>query len=549
MTLTFPKFGYNPVTGEWNDSLKGVYCWSAVNFREAAPDVMTPSTWSLLWVYLNVTFPVHVPGGHLVGGNIAGRLYFNLSVITSLYHAVGRDAQNEKFGDLLGSLPENMDIPYLPFSAWSVIWHVLPGIIKDHALTFRDSRTFSDYISYLPERCREFQLRIDQCTDATDLLNLLKSSLLPERLRNLRMLRSMTILLSESATKLKLDLTRLVGDTEAGALLSNMSGQSGDLECLGPLIGLSRVKNGKMSPEEYMERYGHRGPHEVELMAPRPNEDPDWLEKRMADFNESKVDVETLLAMQRAEAKAAWQRFEINFPDKVNIFRHRLTQVAAAEKNREAIRSESTRMLQIIRQFLLKVGNVTGTGNDIFFLTLDEVAGFLSGDRLPLSYIPARCEMHRRYSDLPPYPPIIYGHFDPFAWAANSNHRSDTYDARQGYDVPLQNAASSTIRGYACTVGCVEGMVRKIERVEDGNQIRPGEILVTSVTNIGWTPLFPRLAAIVTDIGAPLSHAAIIAREIGIPAVVGCGNATMLLKTGDYVRVDGGCGTVEILAR
>ena len=66
-------------------------------------------------------------------------------------------------------------------------------------------------------------------------------------------------------------------------------------------------------------------------------------------------------------------------------------------------------------------------------------------------------------------------------------------------------------------------------------------------TNVGWTPIFPRAAAVVTDVGAPLSHAAIVARELGIPAVVGCGNATMRLKTGDRVRVDGGRGTVEIL--
>jgi pyruvate,water dikinase len=55
------------------------------------------------------------------------------------------------------------------------------------------------------------------------------------------------------------------------------------------------------------------------------------------------------------------------------------------------------------------------------------------------------------------------------------------------------------------------------------------------------------LAAVVTDVGAPLSHAAIVARELGIPAVVGCGNATMRLRTGDRVRVDGSAGTVEVL--
>jgi rifampicin phosphotransferase len=67
------------------------------------------------------------------------------------------------------------------------------------------------------------------------------------------------------------------------------------------------------------------------------------------------------------------------------------------------------------------------------------------------------------------------------------------------------------------------------------------------VTNVGWTLLFPRAAAIVTDIGTLLSHAAIVARELGIPAVVGCGNATMRLHTGDLVRVNGSQGTVEVL--
>ena len=78
-------------------------------------------------------------------------------------------------------------------------------------------------------------------------------------------------------------------------------------------------------------------------------------------------------------------------------------------------------------------------------------------------------------------------------------------------------------------------------------RLQPGEVLVTTVTNVGWTPLFPRAAAVVTDVGAPLSHAAIVARELGIPAVIGCGNATMRLRTGDLVRVDGTAGTVEVL--
>jgi pyruvate,water dikinase len=82
------------------------------------------------------------------------------------------------------------------------------------------------------------------------------------------------------------------------------------------------------------------------------------------------------------------------------------------------------------------------------------------------------------------------------------------------------------------SAGVAEGRVRRIDSPEEGDQLQPGEVLVTSQTNVGWTLLFPRLAAIV-------------ARELGIPAVVGCGDATARLKTGDRVRVDAAKGIVE----
>ena len=104
------------------------------------------------------------------------------------------------------------------------------------------------------------------------------------------------------------------------------------------------------------------------------------------------------------------------------------------------------------------------------------------------------------------------------------------------------------ITGFAGSAGVVEGTARVIDSIPtDGDQLQPGEVLVTSITNVGWTPLFPRASAVVTDIGAPLSHAAIVARELGIPAVVGAGTATMRIKTGDRIRVDGSAGTVEVL--
>ena len=106
---------------------------------------------------------------------------------------------------------------------------------------------------------------------------------------------------------------------------------------------------------------------------------------------------------------------------------------------------------------------------------------------------------------------------------------------------------SSDVKGFAGAAGVVTGTVRVIDDVSRIDEIVPGEILVTRATNVGWTVAFHKVSAIVTDIGAPLSHAAIVAREFGIPAVVGCRNATTVLKTGDVVTVDGEKGTVVIV--
>jgi rifampicin phosphotransferase len=220
---------------------------------------------------------------------------------------------------------------------------------------------------------------------------------------------------------------------------------------------------------------------------------------------------------------------------------------AQAACQREAVRSEATRSTLGTRFFALRAGELTGLGEDIFFLTIAEVLSLLAGDSAACRTIPLRKETHARYAALPPYPTIIVGRFDPFQWAADPQRRSDIFNANAPAASQHAETDDAIITGFPGALGVVEGTVRRLDRLEDSDQLLPGEILVTTLTNIGWTPLFPRLAAIVTDLGAPLSHAAIVARELGIPAVVGCGSATMRLKTGNRVRVDGGHGMVELL--
>jgi pyruvate,water dikinase len=76
--------------------------------------------------------------------------------------------------------------------------------------------------------------------------------------------------------------------------------------------------------------------------------------------------------------------------------------------------------------------------------------------------------------------------------------------------------------------------------------MNPGDVLVAAITTPAWTPLFAMAAAVVTDIGGPLSHGSIVAREYGIPAVLGTGDATRRIRSGQMVTVDGGRGVVEI---
>jgi phosphohistidine swiveling domain-containing protein len=299
-----------------------------------------------------------------------------------------------------------------------------------------------------------------------------------------------------------------------------------------------------MTRQEYLERYGHRGPHEAEFSAPRPAEDPDWLEQQLEAYRQSPVDVEAMLARRRAQFEEAWHRLEERYPKKAGKQYRRIRQVGPAARMREAVRSEATRFMWVVRSWALRAGALSGLGDDVFFLTIDELLGLLAGKGSPLEYIPARKETHTRYSDLPPYPMVIRGRFDPFQWVADPNRRHDIYDAQAPTRSPT---TCDSVRGVAGAAGRVEGLVRVLDHPEEGTMLQAGEILVAVTTNVGWTPIFPRAGAVVTDVGAPLSHAAIVARELGIPAVVGCVDATTRLRTGDRVRVDGGLGVVEIL--
>ena len=105
----------------------------------------------------------------------------------------------------------------------------------------------------------------------------------------------------------------------------------------------------------------------------------------------------------------------------------------------------------------------------------------------------------------------------------------------------------NVIKGVATSAGRATGTARVLHGPQDFGQMQPGDVLVAAITTPAWTPLFALASAVVTDIGGPLSHGSIVAREYGIPAVLGTGVATRTIRSGQRITVDGSAGTVHLL--
>ena len=327
-------------------------------------------------------------------------------------------------------------------------------------------------------------------------------------------------------------------------------GGVGVLDSMKPLLLLEDILAGKITREEYIHTCGHRCAGEMELMEPRPYEDPSFLDRRLAEHQKSGVDLHAMQKTQKEVFDQALSEFQQKYPRKKKWIEKQLQKFAKANSFREDIRSRGVWIFCVFREYLRQAGRLLGIGDAVFMLTYLEVFDLLKAsgsENIPpvsdgiLSFISRRKETYTRYLTYPVFPSLIVGPFDPDEWVSSPNRRGDYFLSEE---TTQDLSSDSDVKGFPGAAGKVTGTVRVVTDLDHIEEINEGEILVTVATNIGWTLVFPKVSAVVTDIGAPLSHAAIVAREFGIPAVVGCGNATTVLHTGDVVTVDGAAGTV-----
>ncbi|HEV8596833.1 MAG TPA: PEP/pyruvate-binding domain-containing protein [Candidatus Dormibacteraeota bacterium] len=222
----------------------------------------------------------------------------------------------------------------------------------------------------------------------------------------------------------------------------------------------------------------------------------------------------------------------------------RFDKVLAVAQRFAALREEQifsfTRPWPIMRRALRRIGGIlrergsVGDADDVFFLTRDELAAALAGGRTSRHDLAARrtsWQSQRRLA-----PPLVLGQLPPMMQRILT-----TLEESLRSPGPVDREA---IRGIPASPGRVTATARVVRSLEDGEQLRQGDVLVAPVTTPAWTILFTRAAGVVTDTGGVGSHSSIVAREYGIPAVVGTTDATSRIRDGMLITVDGGAGIV-----
>ncbi|HEX5578499.1 MAG TPA: PEP-utilizing enzyme, partial [Candidatus Limnocylindria bacterium] len=247
------------------------------------------------------------------------------------------------------------------------------------------------------------------------------------------------------------------------------------------------------------------------------------------------------LVHQREAAEAAAETVLASSPRRLRAFRQLLADSQHLIPIREEQTAELTMPWPTMRRAVLRIGqSLTEQGlladpDDVFFLTRDEVlAALAQPDAFQTPDVAARRAMRAEQAKL--VPPLLIGRLNPLL-----RRLWDSFPRMLGA-VPSERAL---VTGSPASGGTATGLVRVIHGPDEFDLLQSGEVLVAPMTAPAWTPLFTRAAAVVTDVGSPASHSSIIAREYGIPAVVGTGDATARLRTGMRVTVDGSTGNVE----
>ena len=333
--------------------------------------------------------------------------------------------------------------------------------------------------------------------------------------------------------RLKRKLEQRFGTEEGRQLLDKVTSGLEDAPSLRFNMALARLRDGVIQTTNVLNEFGHLGPNELEIATPRYHETPDLM-KQYADRIVGRHEEE--FSESRTESRRTQRHILAYFSphERGNLLKDIETArlyLAMREKQKYYFLME----YDLIRQLLLRTERLLKLEEgDIFLLDPRELKGFLENTKKTLETIGERKGMETGLRQLE-VPPVFFT--DQLGRILDSVIKKGTQEL-QGIGVTSEVATGKAV------------IVLDPSDKEAIQRIRQGSILVAPTTDPTWAPLIASIGkkgGLITEVGGPLAHGAIVARELGIAAVLNVANATKIIKEGDLVKVDGKEGKVYIL--
>ncbi|WP_187345781.1 PEP/pyruvate-binding domain-containing protein [Sorangium cellulosum] len=567
--------------------------WSRANVGEALPGAATPLTWSVARAFSDRGFReafaalgCRVPRGARLVANVHGRFYLNLTAFMQIAAQVPGLSPRALLG-MSGGASDQLIARLAEQSAGVSRRRFFARLpLTGPRLLLRQARLEREVAAYEGEA-----LWAQRALSELD-MTLLPDDAIGTTLRSVFLLleRTGTLMLHCASASLASHLAlckaleRVAGrrasarsasgeaplDGPAGRAETNvehlaqvLAGGVRELDSAGPGVELARVaelvmldrasrerllagevKGPRDLPEgpardalaRFLDAYGDRAVREAELATPRWREDPaPVIAMLTASLRGAPGDPERALARARALADREMAMLETRVSRvELALLRTLVGRAQRYVRLRERMRTWVTRVLGMLRKVALDIDRrllriePSLLPGSVFFCTYEELVTALSSGRADVGHVVRlRRAEHLRDAARPDPPATFIGRPPP---------------------VVLPPASGVRLLGLPASPGVVEGRARVLEPGAPSlDAVAPGEVLVARTTDIGLSPLFLVAAAVVTELGGPMSHASIVAREYGIPAVVNVPGATLAIKTGDRLRVDGDRGVIERL--
>lgn len=558
--------------------------WSNLNVGEALPGVATPFTWSILSGFSELGFRrafgalgCVVPKDAELVGNFRGRIYLNMSE----FFAIGSQVPGLSPKVLLslggGDEAERLEIERAGIGS-AGFWARLP---MTTARYFRENFRLTERVQAFEQEFLEDVRRIDGID-----FRLLSATALHRTLVDVERLLDGSgqvllnvygnLLASVVALRALVNVAHRGSTAEADAAMRDLLTGLLDVDSAGPGVALWRLAEvarrdapalaylGSKEPsqlrvaeipagptrllfEEFLDQYGDRGAREAEIAEPRWREDP------TLPFATVRMHLRTLEGTAPVAGGAVTRgpglveerqrevrtRAEARLSAAVPFFaRTPMTRLLALVQHfvrmRERLRGHVVKVLGLFRAVARDASRrmlalEPGVGDDgAFFLSIPELHAVLRGEAHGVaSLIQSRRLQFERDRALPDPPDTFVGFPPPLA---------DVGEQRE-------------LTGVAASSGRAIGRARVLKSAHEAGELAAGEILVSHHADVGWSPLFLAAGALVTDLGGALSHASVVAREFGLPAVVNVKTGTRVILTGDLLEVDGDKGVVRLLER